>query len=122
MRAVRRARSRCREWAVDHDLRDRRIGEEPLERAVAEDVVRDLGRDRGAVVAGQRRLQRELLGDLRLDPLADGAAVLDVEETRTELADEREVDSVLQLRERVARLSLPFAAIAGPTGEFAIRS
>ena len=29
--------------AVDHDLRDRRIGEQPLERAVAEDVVGDLG-------------------------------------------------------------------------------
>ena len=52
---------------------------------------------------------RELLGDLGLDPLADGAAVLDVEETRAELADEREVDPVLQLRERIGR-----AAVAVP--------
>ena len=45
----------------------------------------------------------ELLGDLRLDAGANGAAVLDVEETRAELADEREVDPVLQLGEGIRR-------------------
>ena len=57
--------------------------------------------------------------------VADGAAVLDVEEPRPELADEREVDPVLQLGEGVGALPLPFRSprcIAGPTGEFAIRS
>ena len=87
--------------AVDHDLRDRRIGEQPLERAVAEDVVGDLGRETLPVVAREPRLLRELVADLGLDALANSAAVLDVEEPRPELADEREMDPVLQLGERV---------------------
>ena len=42
--------------AVDHDLRDRVVGEQALERPVAEDVVGDLLAETLAVVARQRRL------------------------------------------------------------------
>ena len=78
------------------------VGEEPLERAVAEDVVGDLAGEPVAVVAREPVSWRELLRDLRLDPLAHGVGVGDVEEPRAELADDREVDAVLELGEWIA--------------------
>ena len=55
-----------------------------------------------AVLAREPRLLEELVADLGLDALANRVAVGHVEEPRPELADEREVDPVLELRERVA--------------------
>ena len=92
--------------AVDHDLRDRRVGEQALERPVAEDVVGDLGREPLPVFTRQPRLVTELVADLGLDAAANGAAVLDVEEARPELADEREVDPVLQLSEGISPVAV----------------
>ena len=54
-------------------------------------------------------LERELLRDLGLDARADRTAVLDIEEAWAELAHEREVNPVLQLRERVWRAAVPVA-------------
>ena len=69
--------------AVDHDLRDRVVGEKPLERAVAEDVVRDLLAEALAVVARQRRLGREMATDVDDDALAErGGIHRHVEELR----------------------------------------
>ena len=57
--------------AVDHDLGHALVGEEPLERAVAEDVVGDLERDPLPVVARDPRLLGELVADVREHPLAE---------------------------------------------------
>ena len=49
---------------VDHDLADRVLPKQRLERPVAEDVVGDLADDLPALVPRERRLvERELLGD-----------------------------------------------------------
>ena len=49
---------------VDHDLGDRVVAEQRLERPIAEDVVGDLARDLAPLLAGQRgAVERELLGD-----------------------------------------------------------
>ncbi len=89
--------------AVDHDLGHAVVGEEPLERAVAEDVVGDLRDEPVAVVARDADLVGELRPDVRLDPLAQGDGVhARVEELRAQVSDDGEVDPVLQLRERVA--------------------
>jgi hypothetical protein len=61
---------------------------------------------RRTIVAGKTRLLPELLADLGLDPAADRATVFHVEEARAELADESQVDPVLQLRERVDRAAV----------------
>ena len=55
---------------VDHDLGDRVVGEQPLERPVAEDVVGDLGGEPLAVVAREARLLAELPLDVGDDALA----------------------------------------------------
>ena len=90
------------ERAVDHDLRDAVVVEEPLERAVAEDVVRDLGLEAVAVVPRQPRLLHEPPPDVAGDAVSQRAGVdLDVEDLRPELRDDRHVDTVLQLAERV---------------------
>ena len=88
---------------VDHDLRDRVVGEQTLERPVAEDVVGDLLAEALAVVARERRLGREVAPDVDDDALAQrGRVHRDVEELRAEVADHGEVDLGLQLRERLA--------------------
>ena len=92
--------------AVDHDLRDRWIGEQPFERPVAEDVVRDLGREPLAVITREPRLLTELVADLGLDAVANRSAVFHVEEARPELADEREMDPVLELGEGIASVAV----------------
>ena len=79
------------------------VGEQPLERPVAEDVVGDLEGEPLAVVARDAGLLRELVADVREHPLAEVRRVDgDVEELRPEVADDGEVDAVLDLRERIA--------------------
>ena len=90
------------EGAVDHDLSDAVVGEEPLEGPVAEDVVGDLRRQPLAVVAREARLLSETSPDVRSDPVAQRVRVhIDVEELRSQIADDRQVDLVLEFRERV---------------------
>ena len=80
----------------------RLVGEEPLERAVAEDVVGDLERDPLPVVARDPRLLGELVADVREHPLAERLRVhADVVELRPEVADDGEVDAALDLGERI---------------------
>ncbi len=55
---------------VDHDLRHRVVGQEPVERAVPEDVVGDLERDALPVVTRDSRLLFELLAEVGEHPLA----------------------------------------------------
>src|SRR5947209_2523414 len=70
---------------VDHDLRDRVVAEERVERAVAEDVVGDVARDPPALVASQRRaVQRELLGHGTEDLLVQVVRLLPLEQLRAE--------------------------------------
>ena len=89
---------------VDHDLRDRVVGEQPLERPVAEDVVGDLLAQALAVVARERRLRREVPPDVDEHAVAQRTRVhRDVEELRPEIADHGEVNLRLQLREWLAR-------------------
>ena len=89
--------------AVDHDLGHGVVGEEPLERAVAEDVVGDLERDPLPVVARDPRLLGELVANVREHPLAERLRVhVDVVELWPEVADDGEVDAALDLRERIA--------------------
>ena len=90
--------------AVDHDLRDRVVGEQALERAVAEDVVGDLLAEALAVVARERRLAGEMPSDVHHDALAQrGGVHRDVEQLGPELADHGQVDPRLQLCKRLAR-------------------
>ena len=90
--------------AVDHDLGHALVGEEPLERAVAEDVVGDLERDPLPVVARDPGLLGELVADVREHPLAEVLRVhVDVVELRPEVTDDGEVDPALDLREGVVR-------------------
>ena len=88
--------------AVDHDLGHGLVGEKPLERAVAEDVVGDLERDPLAVVARDSRLLCELVADVCEHTLTERVRIhVDVVELRPEVADDREVDPALDLCERV---------------------
>ena len=88
--------------AVDHDLGHGLVGEEPLEWAVAEDVVGDLERDPLPVVARDARLLGELVADVREHSLAKPLGVhVDVVELRSQVADDREVDPALQLCEGI---------------------
>ncbi len=57
-------------WAVDHDLGDGVVVEQPLERAVAEDVVGERAGQQLAVLARDPRLLVEPAGDLRAHPFA----------------------------------------------------
>ena len=57
--------------AVDHDLGDRVVGQQPLDRAVAEDVGRDLLRQRVALVAGQPDLACQVTADVGRHELAE---------------------------------------------------
>src|SRR5205823_4644215 len=87
---------------VDHDLRDRVVAEERLERAVAEDVVRDLADDPPALFACQRcPVERELLRDGAEHPIRDVAGRLALEQLGAELGDARVVDLRLQVGIRV---------------------
>ena len=88
--------------AVDHDLRDRVVDEEPLERAVAEDVVGDLVRQALALVARDP----DLVGEVALDvdetrSRSAAGSVATSDELRAELGDHAQVDAVLQLGVRL---------------------
>ena len=95
--------------SVDHDLRDGRIRQQPLERPVAEDVVRDLGSQPFAVVPREACFLLELRPDLGLDPRTDGVGVRDIEEPGAELAHQPEMDAVLQVGEWVGRAAVDAA-------------
>src|SRR5207253_9718902 len=84
---------------VDHDLGDRVVPEQRLERPVAEDVVGDLASDLAPLLARQRRaVARELLRDRAQDALGEVLGRLPLEELRPELRDARVVDAGLELR------------------------
>ena len=88
--------------AVDHDLGHALVGEESLERTVAEDVVGDFERDPLPVVARDPRLLGQLVPDVCEHPLAEILRVhADVVELRAQVPDDREVDAALDLREGV---------------------
>ena len=80
--------------AVDHDLRDRVVGEQALERPVAEDVVGDLAREALAVVARDARSRscrcRRMSAVTR--SRSSSGSMATVEELRAELADHAHVD------------------------------
>ena len=87
---------------VDHDLRDRVVGEQPLERPVAEDVVGDLVREPLAVVARDAGLAGEVPADVGDDAVAHADRVDRLAgELRAELADHEHVDRVLEVGERL---------------------
>ena len=94
---------------VDHDLGDRVVAKQGLERPVAEDVIRDLARDLAPFLAGQRgAVDRELLGDdaqhLLGQVVGGGGTVLGPAggiQLRAELGDARVVDVRLQVGVRV---------------------
>ena len=88
--------------AVDHDLGHAVVGEQPLERAVAEDVVGDLERDPRPVVARDARFLGQLVADVGEDPLAQVVRIhVHVVDLRTEIPDHREVHTALDLGERI---------------------
>src|SRR5437763_1792007 len=78
-------------------------GPVPLERAVAEDVGRDLTAEPLAVVPGDARLAGEPRLDLARHPLAKRDRIhVGREELRAEVADDGEMDLVLDVGEGVA--------------------
>ena len=93
---------------VDHDLRDRRVA-----RAGARAVRSRRCRPRSRPPAVRGRRGRARPPDAAGRRISDWTrtthcvAVGDIEETRPELADEREVDPVLDLRERIVALAPP---------------
>ena len=112
MRLVREAHGRLVELAaaldpdvvraVAHDLGDRVVGEQALERPVAEDVVEDLRREALAILAGDAGLVVQEPAHVRGHAVAELVGVDgDVEELRPELGDDAHVHAVLQLGERL---------------------
>ena len=94
--------------AVDHHLCDRVVGERALQRAVAEDVVRDLLSEPLAVLAGDARLLLEPATDVGGHAVAHRRRVgVGSEQLGTEFADDSEVDAVLDLVEAVAGAPAP---------------
>ena len=61
--------------AVDHDLGDGVVGEQALERPVAEDVVGELGRDLVALDAREAGLLGQVAADVGEDALAQRGRV-----------------------------------------------
>ena len=103
-------------WAVDHDLGDALVRQEPLERPVSEDVVRNLGGQAFSVVAGQPVLASEMRLDIVGNPLVEGGRLhARVEELRAEVADHCEVDAVLDLCKWVSAGRLSDRANGGKT-------
>ena len=102
--------------AVDHDLRHGFVTEEGLERAVAENVVGDVGDDLLSLLAGERSaVESELLHDRAHDPLFEVLRRLGREQLGAELGDARVVDATLQIRVRIA-LARPRSAVLRLTG------
>ena len=98
--------------AVAHHLGDRVVGEQALERPVAEDVVEDLGREPLAILAGDAGLVVQEPAHVRGHAVAQLVGIDgDVEELRAELGDDAHVDAVLELGERL--LLSDRAALAG---------
>ena len=88
---------------VDHHLGDGVVAQEGLQRAVAEDVVRDLTGDLGALLPRQRRLvERERLRHRLAHALGELVVVARrVEQARPDARDDVVVDPGLELAERI---------------------
>ena len=88
---------------VHHDLRDGVVGQQPLERSVAQDVVRQLLGEPLAVLARDACLLGKATVDLLDDPRPQRALV-DVagEYLATQILDHTKVDAVLDIGERVS--------------------
>src|SRR5579862_11026 len=87
--------------AVDHDLGHGVVAEEPLERAVPEDVVRQLPDELTTLLARERRAgDDELLRDRLVDAVVEVGRLLH-EELRAELGDARVMHPGLELGVRV---------------------
>ena len=90
------------EGTVDHDLRDVVIGEQPLQRPVAEDVICEVLGDLVALSPREAALLQEMTAYVGLHALTQNVGRnLEVEELHAELADDEHVDGVLQLGELV---------------------
>ena len=86
-----------------HDLGHAVVAQQRLDRAVAENVVRQLANDLAALLAGQRSpVERELLVYRSVDAVGEVVAVLLVE-LGAELGDALVMDASLQLRVRIDR-------------------
>src|SRR5579862_3669523 len=84
--------------SVDHDLGDRGVTEERLERAVAEDVVGELLLDADSLDARERRPhERELLGDRVAYPGRELLRRADLEQRGPQLLDAGPMDASFQL-------------------------
>src|SRR5262249_35448175 len=92
------------EGVCEHDLGDGLVGEERLERPVAEDVVRDLLLDADALDAAERcAVEGELLRDHVQDPLRQLLRRFDRVEGCAELRDAGPVHAALELGVRIHR-------------------
>ena len=90
--------------AVDHDLRDGVVQQQSLQRPMAEDVVGDRLGDGDPVGVRQAGLLGQMSADGGLDPLTQRRLVDVVRvELGAELADDRHVDAVLDVGERIGR-------------------
>ena len=98
--------------AVAHHLGDRVVGQQALERPVAEDVVEDLRRESLAILTCDARLVVQESAHVRGHAVAKLVGVDgDVEQLRAELRDDAHVHAVLELGERL--LLSDRAALAG---------
>ena len=98
--------------AVAHDLGDRVVGEQALERPVAEDVVEDLGREPLAILTRDTGLVVQEPAHVRGHAVAELVGIDgDVEQLRSQLGDDAHVNAVLELGERL--LISDGAALAG---------
>jgi len=89
---------------VDHDLGDRVVAKQRLDRAVAEDVVGQLADDLAPLLACERRpVEGELLRHGTVDLVGKVFGAVLAEELRAELRDALVVDACLQVGVRVAR-------------------
>ena len=88
--------------AVDHDLRDAVVREQPLERSMAERIVRNLGGEPLPIVARDSLLLRKVVPRVGQHLLAERRRIeIRIEQPRSEDADDGEVHPVLELGERV---------------------
>ncbi len=102
--------------AVDHDLRDRLVAQEGLQRTEADDLVGDLLEHPDALGAGQG--EAFLVDDLAED-LLDLAPDLDLVgqvELRVEILDDPALDPELDVAERLPDRGLGHQALGGRRG------
>jgi hypothetical protein len=93
---------------VDHHLRDGRVGEVTLDRAVTEDVIRQLGNEPCALVLGERHLLRlddaaQLLHDERAELFRRQRRVA---QARAETCEQRVLRTPLQHAEGIGVVAI----------------